>query len=165
MKKASHPVTQAIRFLRRHNVEFTPHLYSYQDKGGAPQAAQALGISPEAAIKTLVFDASGDTLLMLMHGDREVSTRNLARALGVKQVTPCPVPLAEKKTGYRVGGISPFGTKSAMPVWVESSILSLDRIYINGGKRGFLVEIEPTVLTEVLGARPVEAAVNAMEKA
>lgn len=165
MKKNSHPVTPAVRFLRRHNIEFAPHPYPYQDQGGAEQAASALGVSPETVIKTLVFDASGQPVLVLMHGDREVSTRQLARHLDVKRVSPCDKATAERKTGYRVGGISPFGTREAMPVWAESTIFDLDRILINGGKRGFLVEIDPSVLKEALGARPMEAAVTGTRQA
>ena len=159
MKKNSHPVTPAVRFLRRQRIDFAPHLYPYQDQGGAEQAAHALGVSPETVIKTLVFDASGQPIIVLMHGDREVSTRQLARHLKVKRVVPCDKATAERKTGYRVGGISPFGTRETMPVWAESTIFELDRILINGGKRGFLVEIDPSTLKETLGARPMEAAV------
>lgn len=160
MKKNSHPVTPAVRFLRRHRIEFTPHLYPYQDQGGAEQAALALGVSPETVVKTLVFDASGLPILVLMHGDREVSTRQLARHLEMKRIVPCDKATAERKTGYRVGGISPFGTREAMPVWTESTIFELDRIFINGGKRGFLVEIAPSALRETLGARAIQAAVS-----
>lgn len=156
MKTPSLPVTQAVRFLRRHQIDFTPHLYPYQNRGGAMQAAAALGLPPESVIKTLVFDASGEAVLVLVHGDREINTRQLARAMGVKRVAPCDVAMAEKKTGYRVGGISPFGTREAMAVWSESSIFRLDRIFINGGKRGFLVEIQPKVLMDALGASPIQ---------
>ncbi|MBI9085114.1 MAG: aminoacyl-tRNA deacylase [Desulfobacterales bacterium] len=158
MKTPSLPVTLAVRFLRRHRIDFIPHFYPYQNRGGAMQAAEALGLPPESVVKTLVFDASGETVLVLMHGDREISTRQLARAMGVKRVAPCDVAAAERKTGYRVGGISPFGTREALAVWSESSIFKLERIFINGGKRGFLVEIQPKVLMDVLGAHPVEAA-------
>ena len=158
MKTPSLPATQAVRFLRRHRISFTPHLYPYQNRGGAMQAATALSLPPESVIKTLVFDAAGETVLVLEHGDREINTGQLARAMGVKRVAPCDVAMAEKKTGYRVGGISPFGTRQAMAVWSESSIFRLDRIFINGGKRGFLVEIQPIVLRDVLGAHPVQMA-------
>jgi Cys-tRNA(Pro) deacylase len=161
MKKRKFPTTPAVRFLRQHRIDFHPHLYPYEERGGAMQAAAVLDLSPRSVIKTLVFDTSGnETILMLMHGDREVSTRRLGRALGVKHVSPCEPGSAEKHTGYKVGGISPFGTRQAMPVFAEASIFQLEHIYINGGKRGFLVEIAPRALRETLNARPVLAAVG-----
>ena len=159
MKKNKIPMTPAVRFLKQHRIDFRSHLYPYEDKGGARQAADALGLAPHAVIKTLVFDTTpGRAVLMLMHGDREVSTRQLGRALGVKHLTPADPSSAEKMTGYRVGGISPFGTRQSLPIYAQASIFDLDRIYINGGKRGFLVEMPPDVLMDSLGVRPVQAA-------
>jgi Cys-tRNA(Pro) deacylase len=142
-----YPVTPAIRFLREKKVEFVPHLYEYVEKGGTGESARQLGIDEHAVIKTLVFETSENKpLIVLMHGDREVSTKNLARYLGVKSVEPATSDKASKVTGYQFGGTSPFGTRMKLPVYAERTIFDLDRIYINGGKRGFLVEIDPAVL-------------------
>jgi Cys-tRNA(Pro) deacylase len=142
-----YPVTTAVRFLRERKVEFTPHLYEYVEKGGTGESARQLGVDEHAVIKTLVFETSEKKpLIVLMHGDREVSTKNLARHLGVKSVEPATVDKASKVTGYQFGGTSPFGTRMKFPVYAERTIFDLDRIYINGGKRGFLVEIDPAVL-------------------
>ncbi len=138
------PVTSAMRYLREHNVSFVPHPYTYEEHGGTALAAAELGIDEHSVIKTLVFQTNaGKPLLVLMHGDREVSTKQLARFLGVKGVTACDPATAQRHTGYMVGGISPFGTRSPLPVYVESTVFNLPKIYINGGKRGLLVEIQP----------------------
>lgn len=145
-----HPITPAIRFLREKKVEFVPHLYDYVEKGGARESARQLGVDVHAVVKTLVFETNDKKpLIVLMHGDREVSTKNLARFLGVKSVESVTPKKATKLTGYLVGGTSPFGTKTKMPVYAERTIFDIKRIYINGGKRGFLVEIDPVVLRSV----------------
>ncbi|HRH88580.1 MAG TPA: Cys-tRNA(Pro) deacylase [Rubrivivax sp.] len=151
--------TPATAWLRRHGIAFTEHPYDYVEHGGTAESARQLGVDEHAVVKTLVMqDDKAGPLLVLMHGDREVSTKNLARALGVKSVQPCSVEVAQRHSGYQVGGTSPFGTKKAMPVAVEASVLALPRIWINGGRRGFLVGIEPAVLSAVLGARAVKCA-------
>ena len=145
-----YPVTQAVRYLRGRQVEFVPHLYDYVEKGGTRESAKQLGVDEHAVIKTLIFETNEKKpLIVLMHGDREVSTKNLARLLGVKSVDPATPEKASKLTGYLVGGTSPFGTRTVMPIYVERTIFDLDKIYINGGKRGFLVEIEPSVLRNI----------------
>ena len=158
--KAAHvSETPATALLRQHGVAFTEHPYDYVEHGGATHSAEVLGFDPFAVVKTLVMqDQDGKPLIVLMHGNRKVSTKNLARQIGAKKVEPCRPEVAQRHSGYLVGGTSPFGLRKAMPVHVESSILALERIWINGGRRGFLVGLAPTVLTEVLGARPVQAA-------
>jgi len=149
----------AVRVLRQHKVEFTPHLYAWEPRGGTRASAEHLGVDEHTVIKTLIFeDDRHAPLCILMHGDREVSAKNLARALGVKTVAPCAPEVADRHSGYQVGGTSPFGLKRAMPIYVERSILDLPRIYINGGARGFLVEIDPKELARVLSPTPVDAA-------
>ena len=151
--------TPATQFLRRSGVDFSGHAYDYVEHGGTAESARQLGVDEHAVVKTLVMqDDRAQPLLVLMHGDRQVSTKNLARALGVKSVEPCSVEAAQRHSGYLVGGTSPFGTKKAMPVCVEASVLALPRIWINGGRRGFLVGIEPAVLSGLLGARAVACA-------
>jgi Cys-tRNA(Pro) deacylase len=152
--------TPATRWLQAQGVPFTEHVYDYVDHGGAAHAAQCLGLPLHAVVKTLVMqDDAGRPLLVLMHGDREVGLQALARAAGVKRIEPCRPDAAERASGYQVGGTSPFGTRKAMPVFVESGILALSRCWINGGRRGLLVGIEPrAVLGERLGARPVQCA-------
>lgn len=141
------PITQAVRFLRERKVEFVPHLYDYVEKGGAKESARQLGVDVHAVVKTLVFETNEKKpLIVLMHGDKEVSTKTLARHLNVKTIEPVTQEKATKLTGYLVGGTSPFGTKTKMPIYVERTIFDIDRIYINGGKRGFLVEMNPSVL-------------------
>ena len=141
------PVTQAVRYLRERKVDFVPHLYNYVEKGGAKESARQLGIDVHAVIKTLVFESNErKPLVVLIHGDREVSAKTLARLLGVKAIEPVSPDKASKLTGYLVGGTSPFGMKTTMPVYAERTIFGLDRIWINGGKRGFLVEIDPDAL-------------------
>jgi Cys-tRNA(Pro) deacylase len=153
----NYPVTNAVRVLREHGVRFEPRLYTYEARGGTRVSARELGVSEHHVVKTLVFeDDQKKPLCILMHGDREVSAKNLARQLDKKNVTPCAPEVADRHSGYQVGGTSPFGLRRPMPVYVERSILALERIYINGGARGFLVEIEPRVLTDVLGAKPVD---------
>ena len=154
------PVTAAVRFLRDRKVEFVPHLYKYVEKGGTRESAKQLGVDEHAVVKTLVFETNEkNPLIVLMHGDREVSTKNLARHLGVKSVEPAPAERATRLTGYQFGGTSPFGTRSTIPVYAERTIFELDRIYINGGKRGFLVEVNPAILREV-GAEEVEVGIG-----
>lgn len=154
------PITQAVRFLREKKVDFVPHLYDYVDKGGTRESAKQLGVAEHAVVKTIVFETNEKKpLIVLMHGDREVSTKNLARLLSVKSVEPASPEKAIKWTGYMFGGTSPFGTKTEMPVYAESSIFDLDRIYINGGKRGFLVEIEPEVLKSALEVTLVKVSI------
>lgn len=154
------PITQAVRFLREKKVDFVPHLYDYVDKGGTRESAKQLGVAEHAVVKTIVFETNEKKpLIVLMHGDREVSTKNLARLLSVKSVEPASPEKAIKWTGYMFGGTSPFGTKTKMPVYAESSIFDLDRIYINGGKRGFLVEIEPEVLKSALEVTLVKVSI------
>ncbi len=145
------PVTPAIRFLRQHKVSFEPHLYRYEAKGGTSASAQALGVAEEQVVKTLVFqDSNRQPLLVLMDGVHEVSLKKLARDLGLKSLEPCKPEVAQKHTGYLVGGTSPFGTRKNLPVYLEEGILTHSVIYINGGKRGFLVAINPDDLVRVL---------------
>ncbi len=152
-----YPVTPAIRVLRDNKIEFEPHVFEYVEKGGTKHSSEALGVDEHAVIKTLVFETDQKKpLIVLMHGDRQVSTKNLARFLGVKTVAPAAPEKANKLTGYLVGGTSPFGVKTKMPVYAEKTIFDLPRIYINGGKRGFLIAIEPKVLKEVLLVEEVE---------
>ncbi|MCZ7563068.1 MAG: Cys-tRNA(Pro) deacylase [Burkholderiales bacterium] len=151
--------TPATAFLRRHGVAFSEHAYEYLEHGGARLSAQALGVDVHAVVKTLVMeDEAKRPLLVLMHGDREVSTKNLARQVGVKRIEPCRPEVAQRHSGYQVGGTSPFGTRKAMPVYLEKSVLGLPRIYINGGRRGYLVEIDPQALVRVLSPTLVEVA-------
>ncbi|MEW5721506.1 MAG: Cys-tRNA(Pro) deacylase [Thermodesulfobacteriota bacterium] len=159
MAKEKTPMTAALRALEAAGVEYRPRLYKYVDKGGTAEAARQLGLDEHLVIKTLVFeDEAGSPFLVLMHGDRQVSAKNLARSLGVKSASPCRPEAAHRHTGYLVGGISPFGARKKMPVYVEETILDLPRIIINGGRRGLLVEIQPRDLVRVLEARPVAAA-------
>jgi Cys-tRNA(Pro) deacylase len=151
--------TPAVHFLRKNAVAFTEHPYRYEDHGGTRVSSRELGVDEHAVIKTLVMqDDAKKPLLILMHGDREVSTKQLARQIDRKSVEPCDPATAQKHTGYAVGGTSPFGTRKELPVYVERSVLDLDRIYINGGRRGLLVSIAPAELIRVLRATPVEAA-------
>jgi len=151
MAKDKVPVTPAVRVLRTEKVAFTPHLYAYEDKGGTAVCARELGFPEHAIIKTLVMeDDRENPLIVLMHGDRQVSTRELARLLGVKSIVPCAAEKASRLTGYLVGGTSPFGTKRPIPVYMEETILSLPLIYLNGGKRGFLVGLFPLDAERVL---------------
>jgi Cys-tRNA(Pro) deacylase len=159
MSKEKTPVTQAIRVLREHKVEYSEHLYKYEDKGGTTVSARELGVDEHCVVKTLIMeDEQKRPLIVLMHGDREVGTGMLAKQIGVKKVSPCDPKTADKHSGYQVGGTSPFGTRHPMPVYMESSIAQLERIYINGGKRGFLIGIAPQEVIRVLQPVLVEAA-------
>ena len=153
------PVTAAIRALRAHGVAWTDHPYDYEERGGTAVSARELGVDEHACIKTLVMeDDSRKPLVVLMHGDREVSTKNLARALGVKAVSPCTPDAADRHSGYQVGGTSPFGTRRAMPVYLQRTIADLPYLYINGGHRGYLVGMKPADLIRVLQPVLVDAA-------
>ena len=154
--------TPATRMLRRAGVAFTEHPYDYVDHGGTAESARQLGVPEHEVVKTLVMqDERGEPLIVLMHGDCQVSTKALAREIGAKAVEPCRPEVAQRHSGYLVGGTSPFGTRKAMPVYVEAGVLELPRILINGGRRGFLVGIAPAVLVDLLGARPVRCALPA----
>ncbi|HKQ53934.1 MAG TPA: Cys-tRNA(Pro) deacylase [Pyrinomonadaceae bacterium] len=156
----SYPVTPAVRLLRERKIDFEPHLYAYEEHGGTRHSAEALGVDEHAVVKTLVMETeTRKPLVVLMHGDREVSTKQLARAIGAKSVHPCDPVVAQKHTGYLVGGTSPFGTRAELPVYAERTIFELPKIYINGGKRGFLISIDPRVLRAVLNVEEVEAAI------
>lgn len=160
-KKDKHvSATPATDWLRVHGVAFTEHVYDYVEHGGTAESARQLAVEEHAVVKTLVMqDDRGEPLVVLMHGDRQVSTKNLARAIGAKSVEPCTPEQAQRASGYLVGGTSPFGTRKAMPVYVETGILALSRILINGGRRGYLVGLDPRVLTESLHAQPVHCAI------
>lgn len=150
-------MTAAQRHLRQHHVAFTEHEYRYEARGGTAVSARALGVDEHTVVKTLVMrDEAQQPLIILMHGDREVSTRHLARQAGRKTIEPCAPEEAQRHTGYLVGGTSPFGTRKTMPVFVERSILALPAIYINGGRRGLLVRVDPAELVRVLGAVAVD---------
>lgn len=151
--------TPATQLLKAHKVEFTEHPYEYVEHGGTEESARQLGLDEHAVIKTLVMqDQDAKPLIVLMHGDCKVSTKNLARQIGAKSVEPCKPEVANRHSGYLVGGTSPFGTKRAMPVYIEESILALPRIAINGGRRGYLVQLAPEACTRLLNARPVQCA-------
>ncbi|MGH8781438.1 aminoacyl-tRNA deacylase [Paraburkholderia sp.] len=160
MSKTRHvSETPATQFLRRHSVPFGEHPYDYVEHGGTAESARQLGVDEHAVVKTLVMeDEHAKPLIVLMHGDRTVSTKNLARQIGSKRVEPCKPDVASRHSGYLIGGTSPFGTRKTMPVYVESTVLELERILLNGGRRGFLVSIEPAVLTTLLDAKPVQCA-------
>ncbi len=160
MSKVKHiSETPATQFLRRHKVAFGEHPYEYVEHGGTEESARQLGVDEHRVIKTLVMeDEHAKPLIVLMHGDKTVSTKNLARQTGAKRIEPCKPEVANRHSGFLVGGTSPFGTKKAMPVYVEASILDLDTIYLNGGRRGYLVSIRPSVLTELLDAKAVQCA-------
>lgn len=160
MSKSAHvSETPATRLLKQQRVAFEEYVYEYVDHGGASEASRQLNLDPHCVVKTLVMeDERKQPLIILMHGDCEVSTRNLARQVGVKRIEPCAPETAQRHSGYQVGGTSPFATRKRMPVWVESTILDLPRIYINGGRRGYLVGLEPAVLGRLLEARPVQVA-------
>lgn len=151
MVKLKTPVTTAVRALRAAKVECTDHFYTYEEKGGTAVSARELGVDEHAVVKTLVMeDERKKPLIVLMHGDRQVSEKQLARIIGVKTVTPCAPETAHKHTGYLVGGTSPFGIRTAMPVYMEETILDLPRLYINGGKRGYLIGIDPREVVRLL---------------
>lgn len=158
MSKLKIPATTAIRFLKQHKVKFVPHPYPYEAKGGTRASAKALNVDEFSVIKTLVMeDEEQHPLIILMHGSCEVSLKHFARQLKVKQITPCPPDKADRITGYQTGGISPFGTRQSLPVYMEASIEQLEKIWINGGKRGLLVEISPADLIRTL--QPVKVSV------
>ena len=153
--------TPATAFLKKHGVSFTEHPYDYVEHGGTRASSIALGMDEHHVVKTLVMeDETKKPLVVLMHGDREVSTKSLARQIGTKSVTPCKPEVAERHSGYQVGGTSPFGLRKAMPIYVEKTILDLATIAINGGRRGFLVKMDPKELVRVVGATPVEVALD-----
>lgn len=153
-------ITPAVRFLRDHGVEFTDHPYRYEERGGTAVCARELGVDEHAVVKTLVLeDEAGKPLIVLMHGDREVSTKGLARAIGAKTVAPCKPEVATRHTGYMVGGTSPFGTRKALTVYLERTILDLPRIYINGGRRGYLVVLDPKEVARTLSPTLVDVAI------
>ena len=152
------PVTQ---LLKARGVVYTEHPYEYMEHGGALHSAEVLGWDPFAVVKTLVMqDQDGKPLLVLMHGNRKVSTKNLARQIGAKSVEPCAPEVANRHSGYLVGGTSPFGTRKTMPVYIEASVLELPKILINGGRRGYLVGVDPKVCVQLLGAKAVQCALQ-----
>ncbi len=160
-KTENAPETQAIKFLKSHKVAFSNHLYAYEEHGGTKVSARELNVAEHAVVKTLVFeDENAKPLIVLMHGDCKVSTKELARQIGCKKVEPCKPEVANRHTGFLVGGTSPFGTKKQMPVYMEKSILDLPLIYINGGRRGYLVGVHPHDILRVLNPKTVEAALN-----
>lgn len=151
MGREKTPVTAATRMLKQAKVDYTPHLYHYEERGGTSVSARELKVDEHQVIKTLVMeDERRSPLIVLMHGDMEVSTKELARTLAVKSITPCTPDTAQKHTGYQVGGTSPFGTRKPLPVYMEASIQDLERLYINGGKRGFLVGLSPQAVLNLL---------------
>lgn len=160
MAKKSHvSETPATAWLKTHGVVFTEHSYEYLEHGGAQHSAQVLGLDPFSVVKTLIMqDEGAKPLAVLMHGNRTVSTKNLARQIGAKSIEPCKPEVANRHSGYFVGGTSPFGLKRAMPIYVEATVLRLPRIWINGGRRGYLVGIDPAVLSGPLAAKPVDCA-------
>jgi len=162
MSKKEHvSETPATAFLKKRGAVYTEHLYAYEEHGGTAVSARELGVPEHAVVKTLVMeDEAKQGLLVLMHGDRKVSTKNLARQIGVKRVEPCTPEAANRNSGYLVGGTSPFGTRKRLPIYVEKSVLSLDRIYVNGGRRGYLVGIAPGELVRLLEAKTVEVALE-----
>lgn len=160
MSREKPPVTTAVRALRAAGIPFTDHLYAYEEKGGTAVSSRELRVDEHSVIKTLVMEDEGkNPLVVLMHGDRQVSTEELARTLGVKSVVPCDPDAAHRHTGYLVGGTSPFGTRKALPVYMEETILPLPRIYINGGKRGYLVGLDPKDAARMLKPKMVKVAV------
>lgn len=157
----NYPITPAIRVLREKKVEFEPYVFDYVEKGGTKHSAEVLQVDEHAVVKTLIFETNErKPLIILMHGDFQVSTKNLARILNVKSVAPVAPERANKLTGYLIGGTSPFGVKTKMPIYAEATIFDLPKIYINGGKRGFLVAIAPQILEEILDLKKVEVAVK-----
>ena len=155
------PSTAATRLLRDRGVSYTEHLYRYEERGGTTVSSRELGVDEHAVVKTLVMeDEAGAPLIVLMHGDREVSTKALARQLGKREIRICKPEVANRHSGYLVGGTSPLGTRKPMPVCMERTILDLPRIYVNGGSRGFLVGMAPADVVRVLGATPVDVALE-----
>jgi len=160
-KKEHVSETPATQFLRKHQAAFAEHPYPYEEHGGTAVSARALGVDEHSVIKTLVMqDEAAKPLIVLMHGDRKVSTKNLARAIGCKSVEPCKPEVAQRHSGYQIGGTSPFGTRKVLPVYIEASILELGTIYINGGRRGYLVALDPRVAAQLVEAKPVHCALE-----
>lgn len=158
-KKEHVSETPATQLLRKHGAVFTEHPYAYEDHGGTAVSSRELGVEEHVVVKTLVMqDEQAKPLIVLMHGDKTVSTKNLARQIACKSVEPCKPEVAQRHSGYMIGGTSPFGTKKAMPVYVEASILELEKIYLNGGRRGYLIGIAPQLLVDLLSAKPVNCA-------
>jgi len=155
------PSTPATRLLREKGVPYTEHPYRYEERGGTKVSARELGVDEHAVVKTLVMeDEGGAPLIVLMHGDREVSLKGLARQLGKKSIEPCKPEVAQRHSGYMVGGTSPLGTRKAMPVYLERTVLDLPLVYVNGGSRGFLVGVDPRALARLVGATPVDVAIE-----
>lgn len=161
MKPGSGPETPATKFLRQHNAVYSSHLYAYEEHGGTKVCSRELGVDEHSVVKTLIMeDESGKPIIVLMHGDCQVSTKELARQVGCKKIEPCKPEAANRHTGFLIGGTSPFGTKKKMPVYIEKTILDLAQTYINGGRRGYLVGIEPRELMRLLDPRIVEVALK-----
>ena len=161
MAREKLPITPAVRLLRSENVVYSDHPYNYEEKGGTAVSARELGVDEHSVIKTLIMeDEARNPLIILMHGDRQVSTKELARQINVKQVSPCSPDIAQRHTGYQLGGTSPFGTRRPMPVYMEETIAGLEKIYINGGKRGYLVGMSPGELVRVLKPVPVKVGIR-----
>lgn len=161
MSRDKAPVSPGVRELRAHNVKFTDHLYEYEEKGGTAVSARELGVDEHVVVKTLVMEDEGkNPLVVLMHGDLKVSTKELARVAGVKTISPCSPETANRHSGYMVGGTSPFGTRRRMPVYMELTILGLPKIYINGGRRGYLVGLDPREVVRVLSPTLVEVGIE-----
>ncbi len=161
MSREKAPVTAAIRELRANKVEFSDHLYEYEEKGGTAVSARELGVDEHAVVKTLVMEDEGrNPLVVLMHGDLKVSTKELARIIGVKTIAPCNPDTANRHSGYMVGGTSPFGTRRKMPVYMEETILELPKIYINGGKRGYLIGVDPKEVVRILGPKLMKVGIK-----
>lgn len=155
-------MTLAIRELQKEGISFTSHLYPYEEKGGTSVSSKALGVPESIVIKTLIMESDDKSpLIVLMHGDMQVSTKQLARELGVKTISPCKPEVADRHSGYQVGGTSPFGTKKKMPIYMEKTILDLERIYINGGKRGYLISLDPHDVVKVLKPHLVQVGIKA----
>lgn len=160
MAKDKFPVTPAIRYLKSAGINFDTYEYQYEEKGGTSQSAIELGVDEHSVIKTLIFEADNRIICVLMHGDREVSTKELARQINVKAVNPCDEKTAFNHTGYKFGGTSPFGTRKPLPIYVESTILDLEMIYINGGKQGFLISTNPEIFSSLLNCKTVHVAIS-----
>lgn len=159
--KSRVPVTAAVRVLRTKSIDFSDHLYDYEDRGGTEVSARELNVAEHAVIKTLIMeDESGQPMVVLMHGDLKVSTKELARVIGVKAISPCKPEVANRHSGYVVGGTSPFGTRKEMPTFMEESILDLDRIYVNGGKRGYLIGMAPRDVLRVIDLQLVRVGIR-----
>jgi Cys-tRNA(Pro) deacylase len=162
VKRPSHSETPATQFLRRHGIEFSEHFFDYVEHGGTARGAELLGVPEHTLVKTLVMeDEQARPLIVLMHGDRSVSTKNLARQAGRKRVSPCRPEVAQRHSGYQIGGTSPFGLRKAIPLYMERSIVQLPTIYINGGRRGFLLEIDPRAVERLLAPVLVDVALDA----